>query len=140
MTTSAQEEQTLRKALAGSTTGMTFHSRAAAELALENQGRHTQGAEVTGSKPAVVYPRQPESSPWAADKVPPEPPLGYEINSQEPVGEPFEIEESLLLAASSVSPEDAALATEVSASGRPAPSALLPLAAERANFIRGRRL
>jgi hypothetical protein len=142
MTTSHQEEQRQRRELLGSTTGMTFHSRAAVELALEAQGRHTQGAEVTGSKPGMVYPRQPEGSPWAGDLVPPEGPLGYSVQDDiEPNGTPQEVESSLLAASSALSPGDAAEeATEGHTSGRPTPSALLPLAAEGANFIRGRRL
>jgi hypothetical protein len=105
-----------RKALAASTTTMSYHTRALAELQLEQgqSGRFTDKAVVNGSKPTVGVPRQPEGSPWAGDLVPPEPPLGYEINSQEPCGEPFELAASFAL-----SPEDTALATEVghSASG-----------------------
>jgi hypothetical protein len=145
MTTSAQEEQKLRKSLAGSTTTQTYHSRAAADIALENQGgRFAKGAEVTGSKPAVVYPRQPEGSPWAGDLVPPEGPLGYSVQDDiEPNGTPQEVESSLLAASSALSPGDAAEeATEGHTSGRPAPSALLPLAAEGVPSLlrRARRL
>jgi hypothetical protein len=132
MTTSAQEEQRQRRELLGSATGMTFHSRAATELALENQGRHAKGAEVVGSKPAVVYPRQPEGSPWAGDLVPPEGPLGYAIDAQEAVGEIFEVLESL-----AAQPTDS-----LTSGGAAAPSALLPLAVEGAPSLlrRARRL
>jgi hypothetical protein len=111
---SAQEEQRERKALAGSTTTMTFHSyhsRALAELQLENQGRHTQGASVTGSKPAVVYPRQPENSPWAGDPVPNEEPYGVDISAQEPTGNYHEIEESLIAASLAAAPEESHLSS-----------------------------
>jgi hypothetical protein len=46
-----------------------------------------------GSSPKVVgtssisYPQQPEGSPWRCDPVPPEMPLGYSVNEQEPVGD-----------------------------------------------------
>jgi hypothetical protein len=136
MTTSHQKEQAERRALSGSTTGMTYHSRAAADLALLGQGRHTQGASVTGSKPAVVYPRMPADSPWAGDLTGTEPALGYEIDAQESVGEFFEV-----AASSALSPDDVAVAApEASASVCPAPSAPVPLAAEGVPFTRGRRL
>ena len=52
MTTSHQKEQAERIAYAGSTTGMTYHSRAITGLDLERSGRHAQHATVIGSKPA----------------------------------------------------------------------------------------
>ena len=91
MTTSHQKEQAERIAYAGSTTGMTYHSRAITSLDLERSGRHAQHAVVTGTKPAVAYPRMPEGNPWHSDNVPPEESLGYEINSQEPNGTPAEV-------------------------------------------------
>jgi hypothetical protein len=104
MTTSADEERKLRKALAGSDTNMTLHSRAAADIALENQGgRFAEGASVSGGKPAVVYPRMPEGNPWSgeiSDGV--EPALGWSVEAQEPVGEVFEVEASLAAAAPAV--------------------------------------
>jgi hypothetical protein len=103
MTTSANEEQKLRKALAGSTTTQTYHSRAVADLELENRGRHaTKGATVTGSARVPLYPAA--SGPWNDPvQVPDEPPLGYSVQDEvEVVGTPKEVEESLLrLAASS---------------------------------------
>ena len=93
MTTSAKEEQKLRKALIGSSTTTTYNTyrdRAEADLQLENQGRHTKSAVVTGSARVPQVPRMPEGSPWAFDPVPPEPSLGYEIDAQEIVGEVFE--------------------------------------------------
>lgn len=106
MTTSHQKEQAERRAYAGSTTGMTYHSRAITGLDLERSGRHAQHATVTGTKPAVAYPRMPEGSPWHSDQVPPEPPLGYAIDAQECVGEQFEIAASLPLEAAEAREED----------------------------------
>jgi hypothetical protein len=64
--------------------------------------------------PAVIgstarYPHQPTTSPFSRDPVPDEPPLGYEIHSQEPVGEPFEVQQSLAKASSSSRMGDDAL-------------------------------
>lgn len=44
---------------------------------------------VIGSSP-ISYPAQPAGSPWHSDPCPPEPPLGYSVDEQEPVGEMFE--------------------------------------------------
>src|SRR6516162_1790948 len=44
---------------------------------------------VVGTSP-VSYPQQPEGSPWRSDPCPIEPPLGYSVDEQEPVGEMFE--------------------------------------------------
>jgi hypothetical protein len=140
---SSDIEQRERRELLGSTTTQTYFSRATADLALEDQGRFAKGVEVTGSKPAVPYPRQPPASPWSGD-IPEgvEPPLGYAINDQEPTGEPFEI-----VASSVLSPDGVATAAPEegghSASARPAPSALRPLAADGATpagLLRGRKL
>jgi hypothetical protein len=70
----------------------TFAGRAQAE-ADEIQGRWAQEhkAAVIGTGP-VQYPRLPESS-WVNDPVPPEEPLGLDVNAVEPCGEKFEIEE-----------------------------------------------
>jgi hypothetical protein len=99
MTTSANEEQKLRKALAGSTGGMTYHSRSLADLQLEqgHSGRFTEKASVTGAERVPNVPRMPEGNPWHSDLVPPEGPLGYEINAQESVGEPFELAASFAI-------------------------------------------
>jgi hypothetical protein len=133
MTTSANEERKLRKSLAGSNTGMTYHSRAAAELQLEQgqSGRFLDKASVVGAEASVRYPRLPPDNPFSSDISGVEPPLGYEINSQEPCGEPFE------LAASLTPLGDAVVARE--ASLRPAPSVVLS-PADGANFRRGRKL
>jgi hypothetical protein len=118
MTTSANEEQKLRKALAGSTGATTFFSRAAADLALLGQGRHTQGASVTGSARVPQYP--PASGPWNDPvQVPDEPPLGYEINAQESVGEPHEIAASLTPLSDAV---EVATASHIPSLGAAAPT------------------
>lgn len=141
MTTSAKEEQKLRRALVGSTGSTTFNTygdRAEADLQLENQGRHAAAAKasVTGAKASVQYPRQPSTSPWHSDIVPPEPSLGYAIDAQECVGEVFEIAASL--------PSGAAdEATEVdfhSASGAQAPADGLVSRTAGASLRRGRKL
>jgi hypothetical protein len=97
MTPSAKREQAERKALVGSTTGMTLHSQAITQIELEAQGRHAAiaKASVSGREPAVNYPRMPEGSPWAGDLVPPEPSLGYAIEALEVTGEPHEVAASL---------------------------------------------
>ncbi len=38
-------------------------------------------ANVVGNAPVPEYPRLPANSPWAADPVPPEPPLGEDVNA-----------------------------------------------------------
>ena len=44
---------------------------------------------VVGASP-ISYPTQPANSPWHHDPCPTEPPLGYSVDAQEPVGEVFE--------------------------------------------------
>jgi hypothetical protein len=141
MTTSAQQEQKERMALLGSTREVTnYRDRAIADLGLESQGRHAQGTAVIGAARVPQYPAA--SGPWCDPvQVPDEPPLGYSVRDDlEPTGTPSEIEESLGVAASSapclVGADSAAEAPEEgghSASARPAPSALSPLAADGAN-------
>ena len=72
----------------------TFQSRAQAE-ADDVRGRWAQEhkATVTGTGP-VQYPRLPESS-WVNDPVPPEQPLGLDINTVEAVGTIPEIQASI---------------------------------------------
>jgi hypothetical protein len=70
----------------------TYHSAAQACIDDERGGRYATGgskASVVGASP-ISYPTQPENSPWRRDACPPEPPLGYAIDEQEPVGEVFE--------------------------------------------------
>ena len=127
---SAQEEQAERRAYAGSTTGMTYHSRALSHIELEGQGRHAAEAKasVTGATRVPQVPRMPEGSPWAGDPVPPEKSsLGWSVKSQEPTGNYHEIEQSLSDAASSalclVGADGVAAATEVDAIPPQAPAA-----------------
>jgi hypothetical protein len=75
----------------------TYHQLAEAsadELAGGRFAKATNKQTVVGSSP-ISYPRQPSTSPWFNDPVPPEMPLGYDINAMEPVGERHEIEKSL---------------------------------------------
>jgi hypothetical protein len=133
---SSDIEQRERRELSGSSTGMTYHSRAAAEIALLGQGRHTQGAVVTGSARVPQVPRMPEGSPWAGDLVGDEPALGWSVETQEPVGEVFEI-------AASLNPlgDVAEVARVEEPAQRPAPAAdLISRAAGAPSLIRGRRL
>jgi hypothetical protein len=152
MTTSAQEEQKLRKSLAGSTGSFTYHSRAEADLQLENQGRHAKGATVTGSARVPQVPRQPEGSPWHSDIVPPEEPTGIDINAQEPTGNYHEIAESVSDVASSATGDATASADEVDfhsvSSGAQVPSGVSPSSSDGTNsnviaepgLLRGRKL
>jgi hypothetical protein len=80
----------------------TYFSQAQANMDDERGGRYAtlNKPSVTGSSPSVMVPQQPANSFWSCDPVPPEMPLGYDINAMEPVGEKFEIEKSLSSAAS----------------------------------------
>jgi hypothetical protein len=84
-----------RRKLAGSTTATTYHQRAKADLQLEDQGRWTKSATVTGATRVRQYPAA--SRPWNDPvQVPQEPPLGYAINDLETTGEAHEVAASLL--------------------------------------------
>lgn len=136
--TSHQEEQKQRRELAGSTTGMTLYSRAVADLALEDQGRHTKGATVTGATKLPQYPAA--SGPWNDPvQVPPEGPLGWSVDAQEPVGEPFEIAASFAIPSN-----DANEVPEVDATppqhAAPVAGSLSPQATGVSSLLRGRRL
>jgi hypothetical protein len=72
----------------------TMHSRASADLDLENTGRFAKPNIVIGVDGAQ-YPRLPASSPWHDDPVPTEESLGYDINAVEAQAEPHEIAKSL---------------------------------------------
>jgi hypothetical protein len=142
----ADIEMKERKALAGSTTTMSYHTKAAAELALEagNAGRWTDKAALSGREPFVKYPRQGPESPWSSDLSGVEPPFGIDVGFVEPCGTPVEVEESLRLAASLPSPSKGdAVATAVvldPAVGAGEVSALDPLAAGTSSLLRGRKL
>jgi hypothetical protein len=105
MTTSANEEQKLRKALAGSTgttTYNTYRDRAEAAIAQEAQGRQAAAskASVVGTEAAVRYPKLPADNPFTTDISGVEPPTGIDINWQEPNGTPAEVAQSLLATSS----------------------------------------
>jgi hypothetical protein len=101
--TSRQEEQAERKSLVGSDQATTYHKLGNLDLSLG--GRFAAGGDVSGAEEATHYPRQPESSPWSHDPVPPEPALGFSVEEVEPCGTPAEIAASL---AQSAGGEDAA--------------------------------
>jgi hypothetical protein len=74
-------------------TYMSIAEAAADELA---GGRFAQTANkqrVIGTGP-IVYPAQPENSPWRCDPCGIEPPLGFSVNDQPAVGEPHEVRAS----------------------------------------------
>jgi hypothetical protein len=149
MSTSAQEEQKLRRALAGSNTTTTYHSWAGAHLELERSGRHAAAskATVTGTEASVRYPRLPENNPFTTDISGVEPPLGYAINDLEVNGTPAEIEESISrLAAQPIVPPDGSAEEGVVGlphDDAPAPDCAIPLGSQSgANSLlrRGRKL
>jgi hypothetical protein len=72
--------------------GSTYFAQAQASAMDEMGGRFAkvQPTSVTGSAP-TAWPKMPEGNPWACDPMPPEPPLGYAVDAQDPVGEPHEI-------------------------------------------------
>ena len=91
----------------------TFHSIALAGIDDERGGRYAaEGSKrtVIGSSP-VAYPAQPATSPWHHDPCSPEPPLGYSVDEQDPVGEKFE------QAASSAQGADTPPSTEITGGG-----------------------
>jgi hypothetical protein len=74
----------------------TLRDLARVDELLGAQGRFAEGATVTGTDPAALYPRLPASSPWSSQAQPgPEPPLGFRVDDMEPVGTAVEIERSL---------------------------------------------
>lgn len=99
---SAKREQQERRALVSSTTTMTkaepqsYFSRARAGLDDDSpRGRFAAAGYESGSAPTVDYPKLPAGSPWSGGADPGlEPPLGFEIDAQEPVGTYAEIEAS----------------------------------------------
>ena len=71
----------------------TYHSFGQSNLDDEREGRYAAAGTrpaVTGSSP-IAYPQQPSTSPWHSEPIGTEPPLGYDINAQDAVGEPFEV-------------------------------------------------
>jgi hypothetical protein len=59
----------------------------------ERGGRYaTEGSKQTVIGPSpIAYPAQPAGSPWRCDPCGTEPPLGIDINAQDPTGEAFEV-------------------------------------------------
>src|SRR5262249_23030820 len=69
----------------------TMQGRAVAELQMEERGRFARQANVTASEAApVAYP----GAGWTENHIPDEPPLGFDVNAMEPVGEQFEVDRS----------------------------------------------
>jgi hypothetical protein len=103
---SSDIEMKEKQALVGSKTNFTSYRDAAlTSLTLEAQaGRFANETVVVGSRSGPIYPNLPEGNPWSSDPVPPEEPLGWSVEAQEPTGEPFEIAASELARASAVVP------------------------------------
>jgi hypothetical protein len=95
--TQAEKRETLendkvREAAKDEARASTYFAQARATLGQEVGGRYAAMARpvITGAG-AYVVPKLPESSPWSHDPCAPEPPLGYSVEDQEPVGEAHEI-------------------------------------------------
>src|SRR5262245_3919157 len=80
-----------------------------AELFVDRPG----GRYANANRPATEVPRQPEHSPWAADVVGVEPPLGVSVSEAPVVGEPHEVERSIETAAVHPAPCSPCLAATV---------------------------
>jgi hypothetical protein len=73
----------------------TYHSVAASTVDDERGGRFAvEGKQTVIGSSAVAYPQQPSTSPWHSEPIGTEPPLGFDVNAIEPVGEPHEIRAS----------------------------------------------
>ena len=90
-------DQNDRRAIAGSTTGTTYHKLAQIDQELELGGRYREKETITGSERTTDYRRLPEGSFWAGDPVGLEPSLGYSVDDLEPVGTYAEVQASLEL-------------------------------------------
>ena len=87
--TNNKSDQAERRSLAGSTNTTTYHSRAMVDFELESTaGRFGKPSVVSGSQPGVHY---PAAAAWTRDGAGVEPPLNFDINAQEPVGELHEL-------------------------------------------------
>jgi hypothetical protein len=98
MTAHDDEQRTRRETLENDRrvrAGQTMFGRAQADADAEYGGRFAALSKpvVVGSGP--TYPQLPASSSWSHDPVPPEPPLGIDVNAVEPVGTSAEIGRSL---------------------------------------------
>jgi hypothetical protein len=79
------------------------HAQADADLQLGGRFKAVHTTTFTGADPAVAVPRQPGTSPSNQFALmPEEPPLGFSVEAQDPVGEKFEVE--ALIAATPPSP------------------------------------
>jgi hypothetical protein len=89
---SSQAER--REVLKNDRQAQTYFERAQETIGEEMGGRfkHLGSASVTG---VPQYPQQPPNSVWSGDVVPPEPPLGFDINSMVPTGTPAEVAASI---------------------------------------------
>jgi hypothetical protein len=88
-----ENDRKVREAAKDEARAGTYFAQARATLGQEVGGRYAAMARpvITGAG-AYVVPRLPESSPWSHDPCAPEPPLGYSVEDQEPVGEAHEIQ------------------------------------------------
>jgi hypothetical protein len=139
---SSDIEMKERTKLLGSTTTLTYHSRATTELELEGQaGRFRNQTVVTGATPSAQWPAMPDNSPWAvaADAPGVEPPTGYSIEEMEVCGETFEVQQSMkaneLASLVSSSVRDATPATAVA----PLPTGTAPLSSRGSGATLQRR-
>jgi len=78
----------------------------------EEGGRFAKPTNVIGATPTPQYPAGPN---WSADPTGVEPPLGFDVNAVEPVGEQFEIERHLTGATASASDAYPSVAGDVEA-------------------------
>jgi len=93
---SAREEQRLRRQVLKDDQKAATTMHALAQLGDTSlSGRFAADGMVSGTAPTTDYPRLPSSSPWSGPQPGPEPPLGFAIDAQEPVGEAHEVAASL---------------------------------------------
>jgi hypothetical protein len=105
--------------------GATYRDFAAAEFSGHGGRFSAQSkSQVIGTEP-VSYPRLPEASPWHDNVVPPEEPLGVDINAVEPTGTFAEIQKSIE-ATDASPPSSAAPVGGAGASPGPAPAKRAP--------------
>jgi hypothetical protein len=71
----------------------TLYGRAQLEIEQLNTGRFAKANPSHSALPE--YPKLPENSPWANDPVPPEEPLGIDVEATPVVGEAFEVQASI---------------------------------------------
>jgi hypothetical protein len=69
----------------------TYHTIAASSINDDKGGRFARTIDAA----QIISNPQPSGSPWSSSPVPDEPPLGYSVEAQDPVGEKFEVEASM---------------------------------------------